>query len=147
MKNIAVIHGVNLNFTGIREPALYGALTLEDINLKIQSHADKLGCTAAIYQSNVEGEIVNILQSCYFDKTDGIIINPGAYTHYSYAIRDAIAGISIPVIEVHITNIHKREAFRRKSVIAEVCLGQICGLGIDGYLLAMYALCGKTACP
>ena len=147
MKNIAVIHGVNLNFTGIREPSVYGSQTLDSINAIIRGHAETLGCRVSTFQSNIEGEIVNFIQQCYFDKTDGIVINPGAYTHYSYAIRDAIAGVSIPTIEVHISNIHKREEFRHTSVVAPVCEGQICGLGISGYLLAMDALCGKNACP
>ena len=141
MKNLAVVHGVNLNFTGIRETSVYGSQTLGDINRIITGHAETLGCGVTIFQSNIEGEIVNFLQQCYFDKIDGIVINPGAYTHYSYAIRDALAGISIPTVEVHISNIHKREEFRHTSVIAPVCVGQICGLGINGYLLAMNALC------
>ena len=147
MKNISVIHGVNLNFTGIRETGLYGSQTLEEINLLIRSRADVLGCGVSINHSNIEGEIVNFIQQCYFNNIGGIIINPGAYTHYSYAIRDAIAGVSIPVIEVHITNIHKREAFRRISVIAPVCMGQICGFGIYGYLLAMDVLARENPCP
>ena len=106
MKDLAVIHGVNLNFTGIREPSVYGSLTLGEINQIIREHAKKLVCGVKIFQSNIEGEIVNFLQQCYFEKADGIVINPGAYTHYSYAIRDAIAGISTPVIEVHFSNIH-----------------------------------------
>jgi 3-dehydroquinate dehydratase-2 len=115
---------------------------LDDINRLIKERAEALGCGVTIYQSNIEGEIVNFLQQCYFDKTDGVVINPGAFTHYSYAIRDAIAAISIPAIEVHISNIHKREAFRHASVIAPVCAGQICGLGVNGYLLALTALAG-----
>jgi len=115
---------------------------LDDINGLIEKHAGVLGCGVKIYQSNIEGEIINFIQQCHYDKIDGIVINPGAYTHYSYAIRDAIAGLSIPAIEVHISNIHKRETFRHTSVIAPVCMGQICGLGINGYLLAMDALIG-----
>ena len=145
MKNLAVIHGVNLNFTGIREPSVYGSQTLEDINRIIHRHAETISCGVTIFQSNIEGEIVNFLQQCHVDKIDGIVINPGAYTHYSYAIRDAIAGITVPVIETHMSNIHKREEFRHTSVIAAVCAGQICGLGINGYLLAMDALCGINA--
>jgi len=114
----------------------------------IRAHAGELGCEVTIFQSNIEGEIVNFLQQCYYQKMEGIVINPGAYTHYSYAIRDAIAGISIPAVEVHFSNIHQREAFRRTSVTAPVCLGQICGLGANGYLLAMDALIGlKKPCP
>jgi len=147
LKNLAVIHGVNLNFTGIREPSVYGSQTLDDINLSIQKHAEALGCGVTIFQSNIEGEIVNFLQQCYSGGIDGIVINPGAYTHYSYAIRDAIAGMPVPAVEVHMSNIHKREEFRHKSVIVPACTGQICGLGADGYLLAMDFLCGKNPCP
>jgi len=137
---IAVIHGVNLNFTGIRETDLYGSQKLEEINRIIQKHAEELGFDIIIYQSNIEGEIVNFIQQCYFNKIDFVVINPGAYTHYSYAIRDAIASISVPVVEVHISNIYKREEFRHTSVIAPVCTGHICGLGIYGYLMAIDAL-------
>ncbi|MDR0999654.1 MAG: type II 3-dehydroquinate dehydratase [Clostridiales bacterium] len=137
---IAVVHGVNLNFTGTREPSVYGLRTLEDINASIQAAADGLGCSLAFFQSNIEGEIVNFLQQCYHNKTDGVVINPGAFTHYSYALHDAIASIGIPAIEVHLSNIHRREEFRRNSVVAPVCAGQICGLGAYGYVLAIMAL-------
>ncbi|MDR1913761.1 MAG: type II 3-dehydroquinate dehydratase [Clostridiales bacterium] len=144
---IAVINGVNLNFTGIREPSIYGNRTLDDINNSIRSAADDLGCGIVFYQSNIEGELINFIQKCHHDKIDGIVINPGAYTHYSYALRDSIAAVPIPVIEVHISNIHKREEFRHTSVLAPVCAGQICGLGEYGYVLAIMALVRKPDLP
>ena len=140
MKKICVIHGPNLNFTGIREKAIYGTGTLDDINKYIIDEGKKLGFEVEIFQSNFEGAIIDRLQKCYFDKVDGVVINPGAYTHYSYAIRDAIASIQIPTIEVHLSNIHQRDEFRHKSVTAPVCVGQMCGFGPDGYILAMTAL-------
>jgi 3-dehydroquinate dehydratase-2 len=138
MKKIRIIHGPNLNFTGIREKSVYGAGTLSDINLEIITKANELNLSAECFQSNHEGEIIDYLQQCYHDGVDGIIINPGAFTHYSYAIRDAIASVSIPTVEVHLSNIHKREEFRHKSVTAPVCVGQIAGFGAIGYDLALY---------
>ena len=139
---IAVINGANINFTGIREPHIYGSRTLDDINNDIAAAAGGLdaGIDLHFFQSNIEGEIVNYLQRCFLEKFDGIIINPGAFSHYSYAIRDAAAGLPMPVIEVHMSNIQAREDFRRTSVVAPVCCGQICGFGSHGYLLAICAL-------
>ncbi len=134
---IMVIHGPNLNFTGIREVSVYGAESLEAINERILNKCAACGIEGGVFQSNCEGEIIDCIQQCYFDGVDGIIINAGAYTHYSYAIRDAIKSVGIPVIEVHMSNIHAREEFRSTSVIAPVCAGQICGLSYDGYLLAV----------
>lgn len=140
MKRICVIHGPNLNFTGIRERGVYGADTLDSINEKILEKGKELGFSIEIFQSNYEGGIVDQLQKCYHEKAAGIIINPGAFTHYSYAIRDAIASISLPVIEVHLSNVHAREEFRHTSVTAPVCMGQMCGFGPEGYLLALEAM-------
>lgn len=140
MKTIAVIHGPNLNFTGIREKEVYGGMTLDEINQMITEKARSLDMEVTFFQSNIEGEIINFIQRCYYNKTEAIIINPGAFTHYSYALRDAIASVSIPTVEVHLSNIHKREAFRHTSVTAPVCVGQICGFGPGGYLLALTAL-------
>jgi 3-dehydroquinate dehydratase-2 len=140
MKTIAVIHGVNLNFIGIRETSVYGSQTLAEINRGIERHAEEIGCAVVFFQSNSEGEIIDFIQKCWQERVDGIVINPGAHTHTSYAIRDALAGVSIPAVEVHLSNIHKREAFRRRSVVAPVCVGQICGLGPLGYCLALNAL-------
>lgn len=140
MRKIRVINGPNINFTGIREKGIYGSMTLEDIEKNITEKAEELGIEAECYQSNHEGEIIDYLQSCYHEGVDGIVINPGAYTHYSYAIRDAIASINIPVVEVHMSNIHKREEFRHLSVTVPVCIGQICGLGDFGYELGLRAI-------
>lgn len=125
------INGVNLNMTGVREKSVYGAETLEQINREIAAHFKKDECE--FYQSNSEGEICTKLQNA---KCDGIILNAGAFTHYSYAVRDAIAAIDIPVVEVHMSNVHAREEFRHKSVLSEVCRGVICGFGKNSYILA-----------
>ncbi len=140
MKKIKVIHGANLNFLGIREKQIYGENNLQYINEKIAEKAKQLNLDVSCFQSNLEGEIINCLQQCYFEKFDGIIINPGAFTHYSYAVRDAIASINIKTIEVHISNVYSREEFRKTSVIAPVCVGQISGFGVNSYLLALSAL-------
>ncbi len=137
---ILVVNGPNLNFLGIREPAQYGSETYEALCKKIEAAAAAKGDTVEIFQNNCEGSIIDRIQAAYSDGTEGIIINPGAYTHYSYAIRDALASITVPKIEVHISNIHKREEFRHTSVTAPVCDGQIVGLGTNGYLLAVEAL-------
>jgi len=136
---IMVINGPNLNMLGQREVQTYGSTTLEDINESITLTADVLDATVDFFQSNCEGEIIDAIHKCK-GSYDGIIINAGAYTHYSYAIRDAIPIPEIPVVEVHISNIHAREEFRHNSVIAPVCSGQICGFGANSYILAMYAL-------
>jgi len=141
MKKVCVINGVNLNFTGIREPEVYGHETLDDINNILSAKADELGFQISFFQSNSEGEIVDKMQSLFFEKYDGIIFNPGAFAHYSYALRDAVSSIApIPVVEVHMSNLHKRESFRHVSVIASSCLGQLCGFGVDSYILGFLAL-------
>lgn len=139
MKKICVIHGPNINFTGIRETGVYGKLNYDGINAEIKKKAEELGFDVEIFQSNHEGAIIDKIQECYGNK-DGIVINPGAYTHYSYAIRDALASVDMPVVEIHMSNIHKREEFRHTSVTVPVCVGQICGFGWKGYLLALEAV-------
>ncbi len=138
---ICIINGPNINFTGIREQGVYGTKTytqmMADVKEKIKQQKIEV---AEIFQSNYEGAIIDKLQSCYFEKIDGIVINPGAFTHYSYAIKDAISSVNIPTIEVHISNIHKRDEFRHKSVTASSCVGQMCGFGENGYVLAAMAL-------
>ncbi len=139
MMKIIVINGPNLNLLGTRKTNIYGTKTLEEINNDILSHANKKGIEVDFYQSNFEGEIIeklHISRSTY----DGVIINPGAFTHYSYAIADAVEAIDIPVIEVHLSNIYAREEFRRKSVIAQYAKGQISGFGPKGYILALDGL-------
>ena len=136
-----VLNGVNLNLTGKRETGVYGTATLEEINEKITAYCKRNGDSVEFYQSNIEGELVNALHNAFLTKGyDGIIFNAGAYTHYSYALRDAIASIDIPVVEVHMSNVHAREEFRRKSVLAEVCKGVVCGFGVGSYLGAIEAL-------
>ncbi len=137
---LLVINGPNLNFLGIREKSVYGNEDYGYLKSIIQEKAVNENITVDIFQSNTEGNIIDRLQEAYYDGTQGIIINPGAFTHYSYAIRDALASLSIPIIEVHISNVHKREEFRHTSVTAPMCTGQIVGLGLKGYLLAMDAL-------
>lgn len=137
---ILVMNGPNINFLGIREKGIYGN---QDYNylleqLKAKGKAESIDIDT--FQSNSEGELIDRIQQAYSDGTNGVIINPGGYTHYSYAIRDALASIEIPKIEVHISNIHKREEFRHTSVTAPVCNGQIVGLGLYGYLLAIDAI-------
>ena len=134
------INGPNLNFLGIREPGQYGTETYETLCAKIEAAAAAKGDTVEIFQNNCEGALIDRLQAAYSDGTEGLIINPGAYTHYSYAIRDALASLTMKKIEVHISNIHKREEFRHTSVTAPVCDGQIVGMGTNGYLLALEAL-------
>ena len=137
MKKILVLNGPNINLTGTREPAHYGALTLPQINEKLAERAAQLGLSADFAQTNHEGEIIDILHAAPA-QYDGIILNAGAYTHYSYAIRDAIAAIApLPVVEVHMSNIHAREEFRHTSVIAPVCRVQIAGFGWESYRLGL----------
>ncbi len=135
---ILVINGPNLNRLGLREPDIYGRFTLADLETILRKEGEILGVDLDFFQSNSEGAIVDAIQQAK-DKYDGLIINPGAYTHYSIAIRDAIAGEGIPTVEVHISNIYRREEFRHHSFIAPVAIGQITGFGIYGYILA---LCG-----
>lgn len=137
-----VINGPNINFLGIREKGIYGSKSYKDLCDYLYAEADKLSVELNIVQSNIEGEIINFLQDAY-GKYDAVIINPGAYTHYSIAIYDAIKSVDLPTIEVHLSNIHAREEFRRKSVTAPACVGQISGFGFYGYVLAMMALSQK----
>jgi 3-dehydroquinate dehydratase-2 len=135
---VLVIHGPNLNLLGEREPQVYGSQTLADIDRALSSLASELSIEVRTEQHNSEGAIIDALHAARRD-CDAILLNPGAYTHYSYAIADAIAGISIPVIEVHLSNVHSREQFRRVSVVAPVCVGSVGGFGVVSYLVALRA--------
>lgn len=136
---IQVINGPNMNMLGIREPDIYGTITLNEINELIALKGGELNLSLEFYQSNHEGYIIDKIHDCY-GKKDGIIINPGAFTHYSIAIRDAISAVGIPTVEVHLSDIKSREDFRKKSVIKDVCVKQICGKGVDSYLEALELL-------
>ena len=139
-----VLHGPNLNLLGRREPHIYGALTLAEVDRRIREHARRRGIRVESRQSNVEGQHIDWLQRAEQEGFDGVVFNPGAFTHYSIALRDAVAAIGVPVVEVHLSNIHAREPFRRLSVIAAVARGQISGLGPDSYCLGLDALLALT---
>jgi 3-dehydroquinate dehydratase-2 len=136
---VAIVNGPNLNMLGRREVSIYGYKTLNDINTEIIAAASQLGMELEFFQSNSEGELVTYMQQCP-GRVKGVVLNAGAYTHHSIALRDAITATQMPIVEVHISNIFKRESFRHISVIAPVCIGQICGLGSYGYILALRAL-------
>jgi 3-dehydroquinate dehydratase-2 len=136
---VVVIQGPNLNMLGMREQNIYGPMKLDDIHAQMKGFAEQSGIEVEFFQSNLEGEIVDRLQEC-LGEADGIIINPAAYTHTSIAIRDAIAAIQIPTVEIHLSNIHQREEFRHTSLTAPVCAGQIVGFGPFGYHLAMVSI-------
>jgi len=138
---VKVINGPNLNLLGTREPDIYGKDTLAEMEAALTALGKELGCELEFFQSNHEGELVDCIQGCR-GRVDGILLNPAAYTHYSYAIRDAVAAVGIPAVEVHISNIHQREAFRQQSVTAPVCCGQVVGFGVDSYLLGLRGLVG-----
>ena len=140
---LLVINGPNINFLGIREKGVYGTQNYGDLCNMIYKKAEEENCDITIFQSNHEGAIIDRIQEAYFDGTEGIIINPGAYTHYSYAIRDALSSITVPKVEVHISNIMEREEFRKISVTKEVCNYQLYGKGLDGYLEAIETLVKK----
>jgi len=136
---ILVLHGPNLNLIGTREPTIYGSITIDEINSAISALALELGLEVSIFQSNSEGALIDRIHSA-IGVFDGILINPAAYTHSSIAIRDALSAVALPVVEVHLSNIHRREEFRSRSFIAPVALGQISGFGPDSYLLGIRAL-------
>lgn len=136
---ILMLHGINHNMFGKRDPAQYGTITLDEINLGLTSLAKELGVELESYQTNGEGEMCNRIHQGVMDKVDAVLVNAGAWTHYSYGIRDALAMLTCPIVELHMSNIHARESFRHESVFADIVKGQICGFGVDSYLLALRA--------
>jgi 3-dehydroquinate dehydratase-2 len=139
MKKILILHGVNLNMLGERDQAQYVTITLNEINQKLKKMAKGLGCSVETFQTNHEGEMCEKIHQAYQEKVNAVIINAGAWTHYSYALRDALAILKVPIVEVHMSNIHAREEFRRYSVIAPLAKGQITGFGLYSYLLGLRA--------
>lgn len=142
--HILVINGPNLNMLGIRQPEIYGKTSYTDLLEMIQAEADAMGIQVSFFQSNHEGALVDAIQQAYFDKIDGIVINPGAYTHTSVALLDAVKAVSIPTVEVHISDPDTREEFRHVSYIRAACVATIRGHGLPGYLEALHLLCDKT---
>jgi 3-dehydroquinate dehydratase II len=139
LASILVLHGPNLNLLGLREPGIYGSVSLWDVNQMLEQEASGLGVRLTAFQSNHEGALIDAVHAA-LEVHQGILINPGGYTHTSVALRDAIAGVNLPTVEVHLSNIHKREAFRHHSYIAPVSIGQISGFGIESYRLGLHAL-------
>ena len=140
---ILVLNGPNMNMLGIRQPEIYGRATYADLQKMIQEEADKLGVRVSFFQSNHEGALVDAIQQAYFDKVDGIIINPAAYTHTSVALLDAVKAVGIPTVEVHVSDPDSREEFRHVSYIRAACVGTIRGHGLPGYLEALHLLCQR----
>ena len=137
MKKILVLNGINLNMFGQRDPAQYGTITLSEIDSRLKTLGQELGVDVECFQTNFEGAMCERIHQAHRDAVDAVLINAGAWTHYSYGIRDALAILKAPIFEVHMSNIHAREEFRHQSVIAGIARGQICGLGVDSYLLAL----------
>ena len=137
MKKILVLNGINLNMFGQRDPAQYGTITLSEIDTRLKALGQELGVEVVCFQTNFEGAMCERIHQAHRDAVDAVLINAGAWTHYSYGIRDALAILKAPIFEVHMSNIHAREEFRHHSVIAGIARGQICGLGVDSYLLAL----------
>ena len=136
---ILMLHGINHNMFGKRDPKQYGTITLDQIDAQLAELAKELGVEVESYQTNCEGAMCERIHQAYTDGVDAVLINAGAWTHYSYGLRDALAILTVPIVELHMSNIHAREEFRHKSVFAEIALGQICGFGVDSYLLALRA--------
>jgi len=136
---ILMLHGINHDMFGKRDPAQYGTITLDEINASLQKLGKELGATVDCFQTNQEGAMCERIHKGFLDDVDAVLINAGAWTHYSYGIRDALAILTCPIVELHMSNIHAREEFRHKSVFAEIVKGQICGFGADSYLLALRA--------
>ncbi|WP_027778646.1 type II 3-dehydroquinate dehydratase [Paraburkholderia caledonica] len=145
MKTFLMLHGINHNMFGKRDPVQYGTATLADIDAQLQALATELGVMVESYQTNSEGDMCARIHQAFVDEVDGVLINAGAWTHYSYGIRDALAILTVPIVEIHMSNLHAREAFRHHSVFAEIVKGQICGFGIDSYSLGLRAAVSAAA--
>lgn len=145
MKKIPMLHGINHNMFGQRDPAQYGTVTLAEIDASLRSLGSQLGCEVDSFQTNCEGAMCERIHQGFRDGVDGVLINAGAWTHYSYGIRDALAMLTVPVVEIHMSNIHAREPFRHHSVFADIARGQICGFGADSYLLGLRAVLSSIA--
>lgn len=145
MKKILMLHGINHNMFGQRDPAQYGTVTLAEIDASLRSLGSQLGCEVDSFQTNCEGAMCERIHQGFRDGVDGVLINAGAWTHYSYGIRDALAMLTVPVVEIHMSNIHAREPFRHHSVFADIAKGQICGFGADSYLLGLRAVLSAIA--
>jgi len=145
MKTFLMLHGINHNMFGKREPKYYGTITLEDIDGRLRALAGELGVAIESFQTNHEGEMVERIHRAYADKVDGVIINAGAWTHYSYGLRDALAILTVPIVEIHMSNNHARDKFRQYSVISEIAKGYIAGFGVDSYLLGLRAAVSASA--
>ena len=144
MKRFLMLHGVNHNMFGKREPKYYGTVTLADIDAKLAALAAELGVTVTSFQTNSEAEICQRIHRAYEEQVDGVIINAGAWTHYSYGLRDALAILTCPFVEIHMSNVHAREEFRHHSVLSEIAKGIVVGFGVDSYLLGLRALTGSA---
>ncbi len=144
MKKFMLLHGVNHNMFGKRNPEQYGTITLDEINGRVKALADELNVSVTCFQTNSEGAMVDKIHEAYLEKYDGVLINAGAWTHYSYAISDALEMLECPIIELHMSNVHKREEFRHHSVISPIASGIIIGLGADVYTLGLRALADRT---
>jgi 3-dehydroquinate dehydratase-2 len=145
MQTFLMLHGVNHNMFGKRDPKQYGTITLAQIDEQLAALAKELGVKVVSYQTNSEGDMCSRIHQGYVDNVAGVLLNAGAWTHYSYAIRDALAIITAPIVEIHMSNVHAREEFRRHSVFGEVVMGQICGFGVDSYLLGLRAAVSAAA--
>ena len=145
MKKILMLHGINHNMFGKRDPKQYGTVTLAEIDAKMRAVAKDLGVEVTSFQTNCEGAMCERIHQAYADRVDAVVITAGAWPHYSYGIRDALAILTVPVVEIHMSNIHSREPFRHHSVFAEIAKGQICGFGVDSYLLGLRAAVNAIA--
>ncbi len=145
MKKILMLHGINHNMFGQRDPAQYGTVTLAEIDVSLRSLGSQLGCEVDSFQTNCEGAMCDRIHQGFRDGVDGVLINAGAWTHYSYGIRDALAMLTVPVVKIHMSNIHASEPFHHHSVFADIARGQICGFGADSYLLGLRAVLSAVA--